>query len=92
MVEWLTPKFNKRLEVLGVVDFEGLLIKPLRLFKEHPDVLEKVQNSFSQVMVDEFQDTNRLQMNLIHEIVKSHHNISVVGDDDQGLALLFNKT
>jgi DNA helicase-2/ATP-dependent DNA helicase PcrA len=85
MVEWLTPKFNKRLEVLGVVDFEGLLIKPLRLFKEHPDVLEKVQNSFSQVMVDEFQDTNRLQMNLIHEIVKSHHNISVVGDDDQSI-------
>ena len=85
MVEMLTPKFNKRLEMLGVVDFEGLLIKPLQLFKEHPDILEKVQNSFSQVMVDEFQDTNRLQMDLIHQLVKSHNNISVVGDDDQSI-------
>ncbi len=85
MVELLTPKFNKRLEMLGVVDFEGLLIKPLRLFKEHPDVLEKVQNSFTQVMVDEFQDTNRLQMDLIAELVKGHNNISVVGDDDQSI-------
>ncbi len=85
MVEMLTPKFNKRLEMLGVVDFEGLLIKPMQLFREHPDVLEKVQTSFSQVMVDEFQDTNRVQMNLIGELVKTHNNISVVGDDDQSI-------
>lgn len=85
MVEILTPRFSKRLEHLGVVDFEGLLIKPLTLFKENPDILEKVQNSFTQVMVDEFQDTNRLQMDLIAQIVKSHNNISVVGDDDQSI-------
>lgn len=85
MVEMLTPKFAKRLEHLGVVDFEGLLIKPLQLFKENPDILEKVQNSFTQVMVDEFQDTNRLQMNLIDQIVRSHNNITVVGDDDQSI-------
>lgn len=85
MVEVLAPKFAKRLEHLGVVDFEGLLIKPLMLFKEHPDILEKVQNSFSQVMVDEFQDTNRMQMDLIQQIVKGHNNITVVGDDDQSI-------
>ncbi|MGZ3772678.1 MAG: ATP-dependent helicase [Pseudobdellovibrionaceae bacterium] len=85
MVEVLAPKFAKRLEHLGVVDFEGLLIKPLLLFKEHPDILEKVQSSFSQVMVDEFQDTNRMQMDLIQQIVKSHNNITVVGDDDQSI-------
>jgi len=85
MVESLTPKFNKRLELLGVVDFEGLLIKPLELFKNHPEALEKVQNSFTQVMVDEFQDTNRLQMDLIHQIVRGHNNITVVGDDDQSI-------
>ncbi|KHD89286.1 MAG: ATP-dependent DNA helicase [Bdellovibrio sp. ArHS] len=85
MVEVLTPKFAKRLEHLGVVDFEGLLIKPLQLFREHPDILEKVQSMFSQVMVDEFQDTNRLQMDLIHQIVKSHNNLTVVGDDDQSI-------
>lgn len=85
MVEVLTPKFAKRLEHLGVVDFEGLLIKPMHLFREYPDILEKVQNMFSQVMVDEFQDTNRMQMDLIHQIVRSHNNISVVGDDDQSI-------
>lgn len=85
MVEALTPKFNKKLELLGVVDFEGLLIKPLELFKQHPEALEKIQNSFTQVMVDEFQDTNRLQMELIHQIVKTHNNITVVGDDDQSI-------
>ncbi|MGZ3770358.1 MAG: ATP-dependent helicase [Bdellovibrio sp.] len=85
MVEVLAPKFAKRLEHLGVVDFEGLLIKPIMLFKEHPDILEKVQSSFSQVMVDEFQDTNRMQMDLIQLMVKSHNNITVVGDDDQSI-------
>jgi DNA helicase-2/ATP-dependent DNA helicase PcrA len=85
MVEMLTPKFNKRLDLLGVVDFEALLIKPLELFKEFPETLEKIQNSFTQVMVDEFQDTNRLQMQLIHQIVKQHNNITVVGDDDQSI-------
>lgn len=85
MVEVLTPKFTKRLEHLGVVDFEGLLIKPITLFKENPEILEKVQGMFTQVMVDEFQDTNRLQMDLIAQIVKSHNNIAVVGDDDQSI-------
>lgn len=85
MVEVLAPKFAKRLEHLGVVDFEGLLIRPLQLFKEHPEILEKVQNQFSQLMVDEFQDTNRMQMDLIHQITKSHNNITVVGDDDQSI-------
>ena len=85
MAEYLLPKFNKRLDVLGVVDFEGLLIKPLQLFKENPDILEKVQNMFTQVMVDEFQDTNKVQMALIHELVKGHQNVTVVGDDDQSI-------
>lgn len=85
MVEVLAPKFSKRLEHLGVVDFEGLLIKPLSLFKEHPDILEKVQSSFSQLMVDEFQDTNKLQMELVSQIAAVHQNITVVGDDDQSI-------
>ncbi len=85
MAELLAPKFAKRLEHLGVVDFEGLLIKPMLLFRENPDILEKVQNMFSQVMVDEFQDTNRMQMDLIHQIVRGHNNLTVVGDDDQSI-------
>lgn len=85
VAEMLLPKFTKKLELLGVVDFEGLLLKPLELFQSHPEVLHKVQNRFKQVMVDEFQDTNETQMKLVKKVIESHRNISVVGDDDQSI-------
>lgn len=85
IAEILGPKFLKKMDLLGVVDFEGLLLKPLELFKNHPHVLEKIQSQFQQVMVDEFQDTNDLQMKLIEKISAKHLNLSVVGDDDQAI-------
>lgn len=85
LAEALAPKFEKRLELLGVVDFEALLLKPIELFKKHPEILEKIRKQFQQVMVDEFQDTNRLQMRLIHSLVAGHQNVAVVGDDDQSI-------
>lgn len=81
----LAPKYEKRLKNLGVTDFEGLLLEPLRLFKSHPEVLEGVQKHFSQIMVDEFQDTNLEQMKLIHSLSAQHKNLTVVGDDDQSI-------
>ena len=68
-----------------MVDFEGLLLEPLRLFREHPEVLMQTQERFQQIMVDEFQDTNQEQMKLIRAISESHMNLSVVGDDDQSI-------
>lgn len=85
IAEMLFPKFVRRLELLGVVDFEGLLLKPLQLFKDHPAVLAKVRHRFRYMMVDEFQDTNDLQMRLVELLVKEHRNIAVVGDDDQSI-------
>lgn len=85
VAEVLAPKYSSRLFKLGVVDFEGLLLLPLELFDKHPEILKTYQNKFKQVMVDEFQDTNRLQMRLIEKLVESHQNISVVGDDDQSI-------
>lgn len=85
MAEMLAPKFQKKLDLLGVVDFEALLIKPVELFAKHPEIRKAVQDQFQQVMVDEFQDTNSLQMKLIHQIVSAHNNITVVGDDDQSI-------
>lgn len=85
MAEALTPKYLRRLQKLGVVDFEGLLLMPLELFHKHPEVLDKYQDRFQQVMVDEFQDTNTLQMDLIRALVRKHNNVSVVGDDDQSI-------
>lgn len=85
MVELILPKYLSRLKMLGAVDFDGLLLEPLKLFKKHPEVLQKYQSALKQVMVDEFQDTNRVQMQLISRLVESHKNVSVVGDDDQSI-------
>lgn len=85
LAEVLAPKYEKKLKSLGVTDFEGLLLEPLRLFKSHPEVLEGMQNHFSQIMVDEFQDTNLEQLNLINALSDAHKNLTVVGDDDQSI-------
>jgi superfamily I DNA/RNA helicase len=85
MAEVLLPKYLKKLDLLGAVDFEGLLLKPVELLKNNPEILTKIQNRYQQVMVDEFQDTNVTQMKLIDSIVRDHRNITVVGDDDQSI-------
>jgi len=81
----LMPGYEKELLRLGVVDFEGLLLEPLRLFQKHPEILVHTQERFKQIMVDEFQDTNKEQMKLIRAISESHTNLAVVGDDDQSI-------
>ncbi len=85
LAEVLMPKYEKRLILLGVTDFEGLLLEPLKLFKKFPDVLAKAQSQFTQIMVDEFQDTNSEQMKLIQYLSGTHQNLTVVGDDDQSI-------
>lgn len=85
VAELLLPKYLKKMELLGVVDFESLLLKPLELFREHPLILEKLQKQFRYMMVDEFQDTNLVQMKLVTKLTESHRNLCVVGDDDQSI-------
>jgi superfamily I DNA/RNA helicase len=84
-VEWLLPRYLKRLGHLGMVDFDGLLIKPTTLMEESPEIRKELQDSFGQVMVDEFQDTNAMQMRFLKHLVAGHRNLSVVGDDDQSI-------
>ncbi|MFK8137023.1 MAG: ATP-dependent helicase [Bdellovibrionales bacterium] len=84
-VEWLLPKYIKRLEALGVVDFDELLLGPIRLAEKYPDIRKGLQHKFKQLMVDEFQDTNKLQMKMVMLLGFEHKNISVVGDDDQSI-------
>ncbi len=81
----LLPKYLKRLEMLGVLDFEALLIEPLKLFEKHPKVLDQLQDQFSHLMVDEFQDTNALQFRLVKALSARENNLAVVGDDDQSI-------
>lgn len=83
-VEWVLPLYERRLEQLGIVDFDGLLLKPLELL-DNPKVGDSIRSRFRQVMVDEFQDTNLLQMRVLNRLVQYHKNLSVVGDDDQSI-------
>lgn len=85
MAEILAPKYSRRLRQLGVVDFEELLLKPLKMMKESSVIREKIQSRYDFVMVDEFQDTNHTQMMLVDQLIAGHGNIAVVGDDDQSI-------
>jgi DNA helicase-2/ATP-dependent DNA helicase PcrA len=81
----LLPRYEKKMDILGAVDFEGLLLKPIRLFKTDEAVLNQVRLRSQYLMVDEFQDTNNLQMEFIDFLALPHCNLTVVGDDDQSI-------
>ena len=85
VTQMILPRYLKQLSFLGVVDFDGLLLKPLELFENHPEVLKEYQQNIQQLMVDEFQDTNIMQMNLVKALSAEHKNVTVVGDDDQSI-------
>ncbi len=78
-------RYQEKLRATGSVDFDDLLLLTDQLFTEHPDVLARHQQRFDSVQIDEYQDTNRIQFRLIEALVKPHHNLCVVGDDDQSI-------
>jgi len=67
------------------MDFDDLITKPVTMFREYPKVLEKYQDKFQHILVDEFQDTNVAQNELVTSLAKKHHHIFLVGDDDQSI-------
>ena len=69
----------------NAVDFDDLLVLPVRILTEHPQVLSDYQRRFQFVLVDEYQDTNRAQYQLITLLGKASGNVCVVGDDDQSI-------
>jgi DNA helicase-2/ATP-dependent DNA helicase PcrA len=69
----------------NAMDFDDLLLFPLRLFREHPERLGWWQGRFDHVLVDEFQDTNAAQYRLVRALAQRHGNLCVVGDDDQAI-------
>jgi DNA helicase-2/ATP-dependent DNA helicase PcrA len=77
--------YQNRLFKAGAMDFDDLLFNTNVLFKEHADVLNKYQNRFHYVMVDEFQDTNLSQYNITRKLAAKNRNICVVGDDAQSI-------
>ena len=69
----------------NAMDFDDLLIKPIELFKKHPDILEKYQARWKFIHIDEYQDTNKAQYELASLLAARHKNICVVGDDAQSI-------
>lgn len=78
-------EYEKQLNSLNAVDFGDLLYLTARLFDENPDVLEKYQDLYKYIMVDEYQDTNKAQYKLIQALSSKYRNLCVVGDDDQSI-------
>jgi DNA helicase-2/ATP-dependent DNA helicase PcrA len=76
-------EYQKRLAEASAADFDDLLLLVVKLFREHPDVLERWRKRFRHVLVDEFQDTNLAQWELVRLLTEDHRNIMVVGDADQ---------
>ncbi len=77
--------YQERLKKNNALDFDDLIIKTIEVFTENPDVLEKYQQKFRYIMVDEYQDTNNAQFMLVSLLSKGYRNLCVVGDDDQSI-------
>jgi DNA helicase-2/ATP-dependent DNA helicase PcrA len=73
------------LKQANAMDFDDLLLHPLALFAAYPERLAYWQRRFVHVLVDEFQDTNAAQYRLVRHLASEHHNLTVVGDDDQAI-------
>lgn len=78
-------RYQKRLKLNNSFDFDDLLMLPIKLLKENPDVLKQYQEKFKYVMVDEYQDTNQAQYILTKMMSAKYKNICVVGDNDQSI-------
>ena len=77
--------YQRRLKELNAADFGDLLLENLRLFQEHQDVLEKYQQRFRYMLVDEYQDSNVAQYLWLRLLAQGNGNICCVGDDDQSI-------
>ena len=85
MVGEVYQAYQEALKENNAVDFDDLLILPLKIFKHNPEILKKYQNKWKYILVDEYQDTNRPQFLFVSQLAENHHQICVVGDDDQSI-------
>ena len=81
----LADLYAKRKRATNAMDFDDLLALWLKLLQEHTEVREHYQRRFQFILVDEYQDTNKLQSDLIDLLAARHHNVTVVGDDAQSI-------
>jgi len=78
-------EYTEHLKVYNAVDFDDLIMLPLHIFEEHPDILQNYRRRFNYLMVDEFQDTSAVQYRMMKLLAEESRNVCVVGDDDQSI-------
>jgi DNA helicase II / ATP-dependent DNA helicase PcrA len=78
-------EYQARLLKAGAMDFDDLLTNTVKLFREHPEVLEHYRQRFEHILVDEYQDTNQAQNEMVLLLADGHRNVCVVGDTDQSV-------
>jgi DNA helicase-2/ATP-dependent DNA helicase PcrA len=78
-------EYQARLLSAGALDFDDIIMDTVRLFRDHPTILEHYQQRFRYILIDEYQDTNRAQYHLVNLLAAAHRNLCVVGDADQGV-------
>jgi len=81
----LYRQYQERLRTLNAVDFGDLLLLPVHLFQQDPDIAAEYQRRFRYILVDEYQDTNVAQYLWLRLLATGHHNLCCVGDDDQAI-------
>jgi len=85
VVSRVYPVYEKAMRAASALDFDDMLLMTARLMRDDPGALEKWQGRFHHVLVDEYQDTNKVQYVLVQLLAEKHRNLCVVGDDDQSI-------
>jgi DNA helicase-2/ATP-dependent DNA helicase PcrA len=85
IVHRVYERYEELLAASRALDFDDLLLKTVRLYHDHPDILERYRNRYQHIQVDEFQDTNLVQYELVKLLAGKWRNICVVGDPDQSI-------
>lgn len=85
LVAQVYPRYQEALKAANALDFDDLLLAAIRLFQQQPAVLERYQDRFQYILVDEYQDVNYAQYVLVQQLSGKHRNLCVVGDDDQSV-------
>ena len=81
----LYERYTRQLKAYNAVDFDDLIMLPVLLFQQHPDILDKWQNRIRYLLVDEYQDTNNCQYTLVRMLTGVAGGLTIVGDDDQSI-------
>jgi len=81
----LYERYERKLRLANALDFDDLLLKTVELFYKAPDICEQYNQGFRYVLVDEYQDTNRIQYQLIRQLTLAQQNLCAVGDEDQSI-------